>query len=162
MKRKGSAAPMPGKTTGHLRKIWELFWPYLAGGIVSVAALTVTSSHARNNIAAQLPTQTVTLVSILTAFIATSLTILLTAPNNPGIERLKTSPEAFRRLIKMHSEAIRIGILAAVFSLILLMVEKPFDGPIKLSLFGVWAFAVSATVGLFYRIVSLVQTLLSQ
>lgn len=113
--------------------------------------------------AKQLPAQIMTLVSILTAFVATSLTIVLTAANNEAIERLKNMfAKHFNALIIYHVESIYVGLIGIGMSLFVLVKASMANYKNDDMWFILWLLPVTSSVWLFVRIVHLLQKLLRQ
>ena len=141
-------------------RIWEEIYPFVGGVCCAAICWKFVTPTVMADVSVALASQVVTLVSILTAFIATSLTILLTAPSQQAIVRLKTNMKDYNRLVGQHVFAVRWGITAAVSSLLLLFLRAPFDGGYKTALFCGWVAVVGCSILLFYRVISLMQMLL--
>lgn len=141
--------------------------PYVFA-LAAAWAFRFVPTSMRVDVATLLSSQVVTVVSVFVGFMAASLAIILTAPDHRGIRRLRTSPEQFGYLIRYHTEAIRVGIVAAAFSFAVMVVCKtlgPTDVPslfVKMWLLRLWVFSFVAALFLFLRVVNLMQKLLLQ
>lgn len=110
--------------------------------------------------------QLLVVLSVMVGFTATAMTILFTAPDVPAIMLLRTSPKQFARLVRYHHSAIMLGLLAAIYSLVMLISCRSMSAATIQGVFGAtivaeWWF-MSAWAGLtFYRALRLLTMLLT-
>jgi hypothetical protein len=145
------------------KRYLEKYYPNFLGLISCIGSLFLPRIII-SEMAQQLSSQVISFFSIVIAFVATSMTILLTAPQHDGIRRIKASPEHYKELISYHSWVVRSGILAALLSLTTLLVYRDtitIIHPVaKTIVFVLWVGSGVAAIAGFYRVVNLMHTLL--
>lgn len=114
--------------------------------------------------ATQLANPMVNIMAITVGFLAAAMTVLLTAQDLGAIQRLRTS-NAFRGLVNYHWNAITVGLVAALLSLVVGLCFPPGTSsdkvvPASWWLFHAWFFVVVLALTSFYRVVRLLKSLL--
>ena len=156
----------PIETTEEVKKKSLSFWqfleqgkPYLYAAVGTALCLGLPKQY-RLDMVNLWPSQAVTICSIIIAFMATSLTILYTAPQHEEIKSIKRAPDYFNELIRFHIEAIYGGVLAVISSLAVMVTVKQFDLLYKTIFFYVWLLLLILVVCQFLRVVDLMHEIL--
>lgn len=76
-------------------------------------------------------------IAIIVGFLATSVTLLLTAPDTKAMNRVRTAVQ-FRKIVNSHFNSIYTGMVACISSLFVLVYCKDWKMPYAMIAFGVW------------------------
>lgn len=141
------------------RAIFEVYAPFAFALLGGVAAFWLPSAL-RKQIEQDLSNALVTVLSILIAFIATSMTIVLTGSNVAGLNFLKDRKEGYELLIKYHRDGVAWGLVACIASLISVISSKFSDSLLHHFFFSFWMFSTILAISLFVRVVLLLHRIL--
>ena len=144
----------------------EAYLPIIIATVLALVCLLLPVPI-KARIEADLANPIITIVSILIAFIATSMTIILTGSSIPGIKKLLEYPNQYRYFIKYHTQTITAGVFCCCLSLVTIVIARYFtDNNTQIinilhqGYFTVWVFSFFLTVGFYVRVVSLLQKFL--
>lgn len=139
----------------------EKYYPYLVA-LSPVGFSFLLGSGMKSLIATQVANSVLTVLAIVIAFVSTSMTILLTAPDNSAVAILRTTGgrRGLKNLISYHSQTVAWGLISCLLSLAVLIVCRNINSPLKHLTFILWVYLVALSLLLFERVVRLLHTLL--
>ncbi len=145
----------------------EQFYPVICAIVTASVASHCLIGSQRVDVITALANPILTILTIIVGFMMAAMTILFTAQDNRSIKRLSTSKRCFGNFVNYHWEAIAIGFIAAILSLIVLVIFKfeknsfhEVPQYIRMISFWIWVFFVTWAQIAFLRVIILLRQLL--
>ena len=141
----------------------ERWYPFLTGA-TTTGLLWTLNDDLKKTIATDLVVPILTLLPIIIGFLIASLTLLYTIQDTSDIKGLKSS-SAFKGLVDYHVAGIGLGSVAALLALAVLVVCKPDNAHLvsgfwRDAYFYTWLFFTGWSFAAFFRVVSLLRSLM--